>query len=119
VKLDNLVHIGHNCDIGEDVVIASQTGISGLRRWARGDSGRAGGDWGPCACGRWGDSGRAGWGAFREDAGDAWDGALGDAGEAAAGVFEGAGYAGAVAAEDFIADLMPLVALRVSITSFD
>jgi UDP-3-O-[3-hydroxymyristoyl] glucosamine N-acyltransferase len=29
VKLDNLVHIGHNCDIGEDVVIASQTGISG------------------------------------------------------------------------------------------
>jgi UDP-3-O-[3-hydroxymyristoyl] glucosamine N-acyltransferase len=28
-KLDNLVHIGHNCDIGEDVVIASQTGISG------------------------------------------------------------------------------------------
>lgn len=29
VKLDNLVHIGHNCDIGEDVVIAAQTGISG------------------------------------------------------------------------------------------
>ena len=29
VKLDNLVHIGHNCDIGEDVVIASLTGISG------------------------------------------------------------------------------------------
>ena len=29
VKLDNLVHIGHNCDVGEDVVIASQTGISG------------------------------------------------------------------------------------------
>ena len=28
-KLDNLVHIGHNCDIGEDVVIAAQTGISG------------------------------------------------------------------------------------------
>jgi UDP-3-O-[3-hydroxymyristoyl] glucosamine N-acyltransferase len=28
-KIDNLVHIGHNCDIGEDVVIASQTGISG------------------------------------------------------------------------------------------
>ena len=28
-KLDNLVHIGHNCDIGEDVVIASLTGISG------------------------------------------------------------------------------------------
>ncbi len=29
VKIDNLVHIGHNCDIGEDVVIASLTGISG------------------------------------------------------------------------------------------
>jgi UDP-3-O-[3-hydroxymyristoyl] glucosamine N-acyltransferase len=29
VKIDNLVHIGHNCDIGEDVVIAAQTGISG------------------------------------------------------------------------------------------
>ena len=29
VKLDNLVHIGHNCDVGEDVVIASLAGISG------------------------------------------------------------------------------------------
>jgi len=29
VKLDNLVHIGHNCEIGEDTVIAAQTGISG------------------------------------------------------------------------------------------
>ncbi len=28
-KIDNLVHVGHNCDIGEDVVIAAQTGISG------------------------------------------------------------------------------------------
>ena len=28
-KLDNMVHIGHNCDIGERVVIAAQTGISG------------------------------------------------------------------------------------------
>lgn len=28
-KIDNLVHIGHNVDIGEDVVIAAQTGISG------------------------------------------------------------------------------------------
>ncbi len=28
-KLDNLVHIGHNCKIGEDVVIAAQTGLSG------------------------------------------------------------------------------------------
>jgi UDP-3-O-[3-hydroxymyristoyl] glucosamine N-acyltransferase len=28
-KIDNLVHIGHNCDIGEDVVIAAQVGISG------------------------------------------------------------------------------------------
>lgn len=28
-KIDNLVHVGHNCDIGERVVIAGQTGISG------------------------------------------------------------------------------------------
>lgn len=28
-KIDNLVHIGHNCDLGEDVVIAAQTGLSG------------------------------------------------------------------------------------------
>lgn len=29
VKLDNMVHIGHNCDIGRHVVIAAQTGLSG------------------------------------------------------------------------------------------
>jgi UDP-3-O-[3-hydroxymyristoyl] glucosamine N-acyltransferase len=28
-KIDNMVHIGHNCDIGEDVVIVALTGISG------------------------------------------------------------------------------------------
>jgi UDP-3-O-[3-hydroxymyristoyl] glucosamine N-acyltransferase len=28
-KIDNLVHIGHNCAIGRDVIIAAQTGISG------------------------------------------------------------------------------------------
>jgi UDP-3-O-[3-hydroxymyristoyl] glucosamine N-acyltransferase len=28
-KLDNLIHIGHNCSIGRNVVIAAQTGISG------------------------------------------------------------------------------------------
>jgi len=28
-KFDNLVHVGHNCEIGEDVIIVSQTGISG------------------------------------------------------------------------------------------
>jgi len=28
-KFDNLVHVAHNCDIGEDVVIAALTGISG------------------------------------------------------------------------------------------
>ena len=28
-KLDNLVHVGHNVRIGEDVVIAAQTGVSG------------------------------------------------------------------------------------------
>jgi UDP-3-O-[3-hydroxymyristoyl] glucosamine N-acyltransferase len=29
VKIDNLVQIGHNCTIGENTVIAAQTGISG------------------------------------------------------------------------------------------
>jgi UDP-3-O-[3-hydroxymyristoyl] glucosamine N-acyltransferase len=28
-KIDNLVHVGHNCLIGKNVVIAAQTGISG------------------------------------------------------------------------------------------
>ncbi|HWZ01501.1 MAG TPA: UDP-3-O-(3-hydroxymyristoyl)glucosamine N-acyltransferase [Edaphobacter sp.] len=28
-KIDNMVHIGHNCVIGKNVVIAAQTGISG------------------------------------------------------------------------------------------
>jgi len=28
-KIDNMVHVGHNVDIGEHVVIAAQTGISG------------------------------------------------------------------------------------------
>lgn len=28
-KIDNLVHVGHNCQIGEDAVIAAQTGLSG------------------------------------------------------------------------------------------
>ena len=28
-KIDNLVHVGHNCEIGEDVVMAAQTGLSG------------------------------------------------------------------------------------------
>jgi UDP-3-O-[3-hydroxymyristoyl] glucosamine N-acyltransferase len=28
-KIDNLVHVGHNCQIGENVIIAAQTGLSG------------------------------------------------------------------------------------------
>ncbi len=28
-KIDNLVHIGHNCRLGQNVVIAAQTGLSG------------------------------------------------------------------------------------------
>lgn len=36
-KLDNLVHIGHNCQIGQHVVIAAQTGLAGgvvVEDWA-------------------------------------------------------------------------------------
>jgi UDP-3-O-[3-hydroxymyristoyl] glucosamine N-acyltransferase len=28
-KIDNLVHVGHNVEMGEDVVLAAQVGISG------------------------------------------------------------------------------------------
>jgi len=35
-KIDNMVHIGHNVEIGEDVVIAAQTGISGSSRIGNG-----------------------------------------------------------------------------------
>jgi UDP-3-O-[3-hydroxymyristoyl] glucosamine N-acyltransferase len=35
-KIDNLVQIAHNCDIGEDVVIAAQSGISGSTHLGRG-----------------------------------------------------------------------------------
>ena len=35
-KLDNLVHVGHNVTVGEDVVIAAQAGISGSSRIGRG-----------------------------------------------------------------------------------
>lgn len=28
-KIDNMVHVGHNCDIGRHVVVAAQTGFSG------------------------------------------------------------------------------------------
>jgi UDP-3-O-[3-hydroxymyristoyl] glucosamine N-acyltransferase len=28
-KIDNLVHVGHNCDIGEDAILVALTGISG------------------------------------------------------------------------------------------
>src|SRR5205823_4358055 len=28
-KIDNLVHVGHNCQIGENVIIAAQAGFSG------------------------------------------------------------------------------------------
>lgn len=36
VKLDNLVQIAHNCELGEDVVVAGQSGISGSTRVGRG-----------------------------------------------------------------------------------
>ncbi len=29
VKLDNLIQVGHNCELGEDTVVAAQTGFSG------------------------------------------------------------------------------------------
>lgn len=35
-KIDNMVHIAHNCDVGEDVIIAAQTGLGGSTRIERG-----------------------------------------------------------------------------------
>ncbi|HJZ68575.1 MAG TPA: UDP-3-O-(3-hydroxymyristoyl)glucosamine N-acyltransferase, partial [Blastocatellia bacterium] len=35
VKLDNLVHVGHNCEIGEDTVVAAMSGFSGGTRVGR------------------------------------------------------------------------------------
>ena len=35
-KIDNLVQIGHNCEVGEDSIIAGQTGLSGSCRLGRG-----------------------------------------------------------------------------------
>ncbi len=35
-KLDNLVQVGHNCQIGEDVILVSQVGVSGSSRIGRG-----------------------------------------------------------------------------------
>jgi UDP-3-O-[3-hydroxymyristoyl] glucosamine N-acyltransferase len=35
-KFDNLVHVAHNCDIGEDVILVALTGISGSSTIGRG-----------------------------------------------------------------------------------
>lgn len=57
-KIDNLVQIGHNCELGENCIIVSQTGISGSTILGRnvvmgGQSGTAGhleiGDFAQCA----------------------------------------------------------------------
>ncbi len=36
VKLDNLIQVAHNCEIGQDVVVAAQSGFGGSTRIARG-----------------------------------------------------------------------------------
>lgn len=35
-KLDNLVHVGHNCTVGEDAILAALTGVSGSSTIGRG-----------------------------------------------------------------------------------
>ena len=35
-KIDNLIHVGHNCDIGEDVILVALTGISGSSKVGNG-----------------------------------------------------------------------------------
>ena len=62
------MHVGHNCDIGEDVILVALTGISGSCTVGNGAviAGQVG-HWRPCA--RWAgrDSGRAGGGVERQD----------------------------------------------------
>jgi UDP-3-O-[3-hydroxymyristoyl] glucosamine N-acyltransferase len=36
VKLDNLIQVGHNCELGEDTVVAAQAGFSGGTKVGRG-----------------------------------------------------------------------------------
>lgn len=57
-KLDNLVHIGHNCTLGRYVVIAAQTGVSGSCRI--GDGVQIGGQVGVADHTRIGDGARVG-----------------------------------------------------------
>ena len=88
-KFDNLVHVAHNCDIGEDVILVALTGISGSMHGGqrRGDRG-PGGHRRPCAYWAGRDSGRAGGRVQRLDGDERWieagDGALGHAGASAA-----------------------------------
>jgi UDP-3-O-[3-hydroxymyristoyl] glucosamine N-acyltransferase len=35
-KIDNLVQVGHNCEVGEDVILVAQVGVSGSSRIGRG-----------------------------------------------------------------------------------
>jgi len=36
VKIDNLVHVGHNCDVGENAILVALTGVSGSSTIGRG-----------------------------------------------------------------------------------
>ena len=100
-KFDNLVHVAHNCDIGEDVIIVAQTGICGLvHSWqGRGDRG-AGGHRRSCAHWAGRDSGRAGWSLQRCNGDERWieagNSALGHSSAAAERSAEGAGGGGAI-----------------------
>ena len=80
-KIDNLVHIGHNCEIGEDVHLRVQH-----RGQGRGHR-RPGGHRRPCAHRSGRDSGRPGRGVQRQDGeqrrSEAGNGAVGDAGPSA------------------------------------
>ena len=103
-KFDNLVHVGHNCDIGEDAILVALTGISGSSTIGKGAvlAGQVGiGDHVTCGSGR--DSWRAGRGLQRRDGDERWteagDGALGHASAAAERSAEGAGDAGAIGEE--------------------
>ncbi len=95
-KFDNLVHVAHNCDIGEDVILVALTGISGSSTIGQGRGARgAGGHRRSCTHWAGRDSGRAGWSLQRCNGDERWieagNSALGHSGAAAERSAEGAG----------------------------
>ena len=109
-KIDNLVHIGHNCRIGRNVVIASTVRHLGLMHGGRRRVlGGAGGYGRSRECGRRRDSWRAGGRAAAQESTWAGELVLGHSGEAGEAVFARTGDACAQGEEGAGLDDMAVV----------